>query len=359
MRVLQVFGILNRGGAETMIMNYYRNIDREKIQFDFVVNFEEEGAYEQEIKALGGRIFRVPRFKGYNIVGYTRAWYKLLKAHSEWQAIHVHNFKVAGIIFPIAKLLGRNKRIVHMHTSNPTYSASRRLGYETTKLLANVSTTHPVACSQEAGECYFGSRDFDVIKNAVDTKLFVFDPKVREQKRAELSLDNKFVIGHVGNMSPVKNHTFIVEVFEEVAKQDPSAHLLLIGAGSMFEQTKQLVKDKGLSERVTLTGSRSDVSQLMMAMDAFIFPSHFEGLPVTIVEAQATGLRILMSDVITPEVIVSDQVTTFALSQGASEWAGKILSYKEEYPREQSYKNIVKSGYDIDDNVRRLEQLYI
>ncbi len=359
-RVLQVFGILNRGGAETMIMNYYRNINRDNIQFDFVVNFKDEGAYESEIRELGGRIFRMPRFKGYNLLSFVLAWYKLLKEHREWQAIHIHNFKVAGLIFPIAKLLKRGVRVVHMHTANPTYTASRRIGYEMTKALANSYSTRLLACSNEAGECYYGKRKFSVINNAIDVDRFSFDENRRNTIRKEFNFqDNHFVLGHVGNFSAVKNHKFIIEIFSEVYKQDNRARLLLVGDGGLFEEIKELVKSKGLTEVVIFTGSRGDVADLMMAMDSFIFPSHFEGLPVTIVEVQASGLPAFISDVITKEVVVTDLVHTLPLSEGAKAWADRVLQYERSGKRDNFKEQIVASGYDVANNIKQLEQIYL
>ncbi len=359
-RVLQVFGILNRGGAETMIMNYYREMDREAIQFDFAVNFQQQGAYEPEIESLGGRIFRLPRFKGYNLITFLWAWFTLLRKHREWEVIHVHNFKVAGLIFLAARFAGARKKIVHMHTSNPTYSTSRRLGYTITKALANRHATHRIACSAEAGECYFGSRDFKVLRNAIDLNRFNFSEDVATKHREEFGFSaENFVVGHVGNFSKVKNHRFIVDVFCEVAKQSSEARLLLVGSGALLEETKRLVRERGIEDLVVFAGSRGDVNELLMAMDILLFPSEFEGLPVTIIEAQASGLRVVMSDVITREVIVTELVETLPLSLSATQWAERLLAHSERYGREQDSKSISKAGYNIADNIEELKSLYL
>ncbi len=354
-RILQVFGKLDRGGAETMIMNYYRNINREDIQFDFVVNFTDKGAYEDEILSLGGNIYRLPRFKGYNIFSYAATWWKFLKSHPEWDVIHVHNFKIAGIIFPIAKMLGIECRIVHMHTANANYSFLKRIGYYTTKFLANRWATDRFACGDDAGKSYFGKREFTVMNNAIDAKKFSFKGEAREAKRSELQIEDKFIVGHIGNFSTPKNHPFIIDIFKEVHTQNSNTTLLLVGAGELMDSMKQRVAEAGLSDSVIFTGSRPDVPELMQAMDVFLFPSLWEGLPVSVVEAQAAGLTVVMSDRITDKVAITPLVEILSLDDAPALWVEKILTPKE---RTDSYEAIRKAGYDIEENVKWLEKFY-
>lgn len=360
-RVLQVFGCLDRGGAESAMMNYYREIDRERIQFDFVTHFENIGAYEYEILGLGGRIFRVPRFTGYNIFQYSWAWIKLFREHREWSIIHVHIFTIAGVILPIAKFCGVRNRIVHCHsTSSPIFTHMQRVVNRSFRYLANRFQSVRLACSRDAGKYYFGANEFVVLHNAIDVSRFTFNEDVRSREREELSCGDSYVIGHVGRFNKPKNHPFIIEIFSEVYKRDPSAKLLLVGGGSIIkEQIEQQVERLGLSKSVIFTGVRSDIPELFQAMDLFLFPSLWEGLGIVTIEAQSAGLPTVISDKVPDAVMITDLAEKISLSETPSFWAEVILKYKGGNKRVDTYEKVRAAGYDIHDNVKWLENFYL
>ena len=360
MRVLQVFGKLDRGGAESMIMSYYREIDRTKIQFDFVVNFQEEGAYEDEIKRLGGNIYRLPRFKGYNIIQFVASWNKFLKTHlGTWDIIHIHNFKIAGIVFPIAKNIGVTRRIVHMHIANAKYSFARKMGYYLTKFLANRFSTDKLACSMDAGKAYFFDDNFIVMNNAIDIKKFIFDTQIRNYKREELNITDNFVIGHVGRLTNQKNHIFILDIFKELWLKCKSAKLILIGIGELEPELKSRVEELGLNESVMFLGSRSDVDELMQAMDIFLFPSLYEGLGIVAIEAQAAGLQTFISDTLPNAVMITNLAHEIPLKESAKIWADEILKHNNNYLRQSMLKQVREAGYEVSDNIKWLESFYL
>ncbi|MFI3277526.1 MAG: glycosyltransferase family 1 protein [Rikenellaceae bacterium] len=361
-RVLHVFGCLNRGGAETAIMNYYRKIDRTMVQFDFVTHFGEVGAYEEEILKLGGRIFRVPRFKGYNIASYLLAWRRLLLEHREWRTIHIHIFTISGVILPIAKMCGIPRRIVHCHsTSSPIFDPFTKLANRVFRLLANKLSTHRYACSDDAGRYYFSHRSFRVINNAIDAKKFTLNTEMRSDIREQFSIADCFVVGHVGRFNTPKNHPFTIDIFSELYKRDNNSRLMLVGAGSpVKEQIEAKVDSLGLSEAVIFTGVRGDIPDLMQAMDIFIFPSLWEGLGIVAIEAQAASLTTIVSDAVPDAAMITPLAKKLELSRGAEYWAEKILSYRDQaMSRRDTYDQIRAAGYDIDDNVKWLQDFYV
>ncbi len=360
LRILNVFAVLDRGGAETMVMNYYRNIDRSRIQFDFVVNTTRRGAYEDEIEALGGRVFRVSRFNGLNIISHMREWQNLFKDHPEWNIIHVHFFKVAGIIFPIAKKMGFKRLIVHSHIASPQYKLMATLGSFVMRSLANIYATDRLACSADAGRYYFGERDFTVMNNAIDAGKFIFSQSVRDQKQQELHIDSNFVVGHVGRFNVQKNHTYIIDIFSEVYKCNSNSKLLLVGIGDQLQlEIESRVTDLNLSDSVIFLGSRPDIPELMQAMDVFLFPSLWEGLGIVAIEAQAAGLPTIVSDEVPDAAMITDLADKISLKESAGHWAKAVLKHNNGYLRRNMYDEVSQAGYDIHDNVKWLENFYL
>jgi len=349
-RVLQVFAQMNRGGAETMIMNIYRNIDRSKIQFDFIVHTNEECAFDNEIAKLGGRIYQVPRYIGRNHLAYTRAWNTFFKNNREYKIIHGHVRSTASIYLKIARKYGL-KTIVHSHSTTS--------GDNLTALAKNVLqfplryiADYFFACSEYAGEWLFGksvkSRDnYYILKNAINTKEFLFNNEIRLKKRQDLNLEDKFVIGHIGRFHKLKNHKFLIDVFREVTSHIKNAVLLLIGDGELKEYILDKVIKMELSDKVIFAGVREDVPELLQAMDAFLFPSLHEGLPVTLIEAQAAGLPCIVSDEITKEVAITNLVKFLSLKTSISEWAKCIIEYSHGFHRNDMFQEISNAGYDV------------
>ena len=360
LRILQVFASLDRGGAETMIINLYRKIDRSKIQFDFIANESVTAyAYEEEIVAMGGRVYKVPRYRGFNHLNYQAAWRKLLSDHPEWRIVHGHHTSPAIAYMPVAKSLGRHT-IAHSHTLGGESSLKSNMK-RLLRLPVRFIADGLFACSESAAEWMFGSKSGQVhiMNNAIDVESFAYDERTRAQVRKELGLEDKFVLGHVGGFKRVKNHMFLIQVFKEVQKLRPGARLLLIGDGGLLNDVKDKVKQLGLEEFVQFAGVRADVSSLLSAMDVFVFPSLYEGVPVTLIEAQSAGLPCIISDTITNEVFVTALLEALSLSESAHVWAEKISRFSNGYDRKDTSNEIISAGYDIKQSVTELERFYL
>lgn len=349
-RVLHVFSCLNRGGAETMIMNLYRNIDRTKVQFDFIEHTSEPCDYDDEVKELGGKIYRFPRYTGKNHFKYKNAWNEFFQEHSEYKIIHGHIRSTAAIYLKIAKKYGLIT-IAHSHNT------SSGTGFQA--IVKNI-LQYPIryiadyffACSKSAGEWLFGEKicnsdNFFILKNAIDTKKFIFNEDIRAKKRRELQIEDKLVVGHVGRFHTPKNHNFIIKIFYEIQKQVPNAVLLLIGDGELRPKVEKQIEVLGIKDKVILTGVVPNVNDYMQAMDVFVFPSLFEGLPVALVEAQASGLPCVVSDVITREVAITPYIKYVSLNLSPEEWAKEVLISSRGIQRYKCAEMIVKAGFDV------------
>jgi len=360
-RILLVFGKMNRGGAETLAMNIYRNIDRSKIQFDFVVHTNERCHYDAEIEELGGKIYHFPQYNGKNHFKYKRIWDCFFKEHPEYKLIHAHMTGSASVFLPIAKKYG-------LYTISHSHIAKSQKGFRQMMInlyrypLKHISDSL-FSCSDIAGEWMFGKdvikRDnYHVIKNGVDVEKFSYNTKKRDEIRKELGLEGKFVVGNVGRLHEQKNHEFLINIFCEIEKQYPDSALIIIGTGELEEQLKNQVSKLGLDGKVLFLGIRGDVDAVLSAMDVFVMPSFREGLPVSLVEAQASGVRIVASDTISSEIYLTDLIEAHSLADSAQEWAETILKYKNGYDRANSSEDIKRAGYDIQNTVSWLQEFY-
>ncbi len=362
LRILHVIGIMNRGGAETMIMNLYRNIDRSKIQFDFVENSCDNAAYDREIESLGGKIFRCPHYNGKNHFQYKKWWNSFFQTHSgEYQIIHGHIGSTAAIYLKIAKRYGLYT-IAHSHSSG-TDRSLKSLLYQVMSRPTRSIADWFFACSDTAGRDRYGASvvsgdRYKVLNNAVDTKIFQFNPVTRAQTRAHLAIDQYTVLGHIGRFTGEKNHAFVLKIFKEILLLDPNCRLLLIGDGPLKRKMQGLAEELGVAENVLFLGIRSDVNRLVQAMDLLIFPSIYEGLPVTLVEAQTSGLPCVISDHIPKECILThDLVTIMSLESSAFDWAKHCLSRTNENRFDRRLE-IIDKGYDIKATARWLQGFY-
>ena len=353
-RVLCVFSTLDRGGAESMCMNLYRNIDRSKVQFDFVKHTHEKGAFEDEIISLGGRIYEAPRYKIYNYLQYRHWWITHLKKHSEHQIVHGHFFTISAVYFQFARELGRIT-IGHCHSAKPNgESLKSRLKAHSMKRVEKLSS-YCLACAEESGNWLYPHRKFKVINNAIDTQEFAFSGEKRQVIRNKLGLADEFVVGHVGNIAPVKNHTFLLDVFKEIHKIKHNSKLVLVGNGSQ-DELKQKAKRLGIDDDVIFTGARNDVSDILQSFDVFAFPSLSEGLPVTVVEAQAAGLKCFISEAVTKEVDITGRCEFLPIVDPKL-WADKILS--SELTKVDTSEQIKAAGYDIHTTAKQLQRFYL
>jgi len=358
-RVLQVIGGLNRGGAETMLVNLYKAIDKTKVQFDFVIHDSRQDAYIKDIEALGGKIYVFPKFTFKNYISYKKHWEKFLENHPEYKIIHSHVRSYAIVFVRVAKKLGI-KTIVHSHsTSNG--SGKKAFLKNLMQLPLRKECDYMFACSKISGQWLFGkdvvnAPNYKMIKNAIDTQKYVVDSSVRENMRSELGVEGKTVYGHVGRLSAPKNHKFLLEIFKEIVKKEPDSALLIVGQGECRKQIEEYTDELGLNDSVIMTGARGDIPEVLSAMDVFLFPSFWEGLPVTVVEAQASGLPCLVSDKVTEEVKVSDAVTYLPIDTGTDCWVSNALNLKGK--RFDVISDIKKAGFDVNDSARDLEEFY-
>lgn len=354
-RVLCVFSSLDRGGAESMCMNLYRHIDRTKVQFDFVKHTSSKGSFEDEIHDLGGRVYTAPRYRIYNYNQYKNWWISHLEEHPEHKIIHGHFFTISAVYFKFGKRLGRIC-IGHAHSSKRDAH-----DFKTKCKLILISkiekySDYCFSCSKESGEWLFPNKEYIVLKNAIDINSFSLSSDIRTRMRREFSIDDEtLLIGHVGNISAAKNHSFILDIFVEIKKLHQNSKLILIGAGSQ-DELRNKAKEAGIDNEVIFTGVRNDVNCLLQAMDVFVFPSIFEGLPVTVIEAQASGLKCFLSNRITDEVNVTGNCEFLPIDD-ALLWAKLINS--ADLTRKDCTQRIMESGYDIDTTALWLQNFYL
>ncbi|QUG40592.1 glycosyltransferase family 1 protein [Psychrobacillus sp. INOP01] len=361
-RVLQVFAQMNRGGAETMIMNLYRNIDRSKIQFDFIVHTEEKCAFDDEIYKLGGKIFRVPAYKGKNHMNYVKSWRNFFEQQPEYNIIHGHVRSTAAIYLKIAKKY-KLVTIAHSHSISSGTGLSAKVKDVIQYPIRNIAD-YLLACSKPAGEWLFGEiackrNNFYILNNAIDTKKFVYSEKIRNGKRNEFPIKNKLVLGHVGRFNASKNHDFLIDIFKAVCDRNENAVLMLVGDGELRKTIEKKVNDLDLGEKVIFTGVREDIDELIQAMDMFVFPSLYEGLGIVLIEAQVSGLPCVVSDKIPKEAIITSNVEQVRLNNSPKIWSEVILTRLEGYERISPIVEIKNHGYDIEDSQRWLQKFYL
>lgn len=365
-RILNLFTIMNRGGAETMVMNYYRKIDRSKVQFDFMVHRQERGAYDDEIEAMGGRIFRMCPIYPQNFGRYKKMLKVFFDEHPEYKILHSHMSELGYYAFREAEKHGVKVKVCHAHNAPVKESMNLKekgqllfRDYFKKKMLPY--SDHLFICGEEAGNWLYGEENknrFVMMNNAVDAEKFRYSPAVRDEVRKELELDGKFVLLNVGRFNPQKNHTFILDIFKEIKNIHSDSVLLLAGNGTLENEIKEKCHALGLDDSVHFLGLRSDIDRLLQSADIFLFPSLYEGLPVTMVEAQSSGIKCFISDVIPQQCVLTDDVTALNLQKGAKHWAESITALCEGYERKDRYEDMIKADFDINANAKWLCDFY-
>ncbi len=377
-RILNVVGRMDRGGIETLIMNIYRNIDRDKVQFDFLAHYGKHNAdYNEEIRALGGRIYEMPVIKTTEKAYYSRifkyiaALKRFFKEHPEYHVVHGHMTNTASIYMPIARKYGNvGCRIAHSHMAQTQKSVGKFTDVVTDILRKPLKkyVTDQFACSEAAAAWLFSRDDIEggkvrYVHNAVDTDIFRYDPVKRDNIRSSLGISlQQTVVGHVGRFYHPKNHEFIIEIFEEYKKLDPTSVLLLVGEGELMTSIREQVKEKDLESSVIFTGVRTDVADIMCAMDLFLMPSRYEGLPVVGVEAQANGLPCLFSDAVPDEVDLTGKCLFANLSKPSNQWAEDISLLLQKHAgsdRVATQQDIIDAGYDIKQVAKDMQAFYL
>lgn len=356
-RILQVVSSMDMGGIESFLMNLYRSIDRNVVQFDFLMHREVPTYFDAEIESLGGRIHRLPPILPNTFLRYLVALSKFFQAHPEYRVIHCHNNAYSMFVLREAQRHGVPVRIAHSHCAFPTLGMVKLLTYDYCRRKINRYTTHRFACSIPAGEWLYSGASFEVFPNAIDAQKFRFSPDDRSRVRRELELGDDFTVMHVGRFDEGKNQGFLLEAFALLRKELPEARLVLIGDGPTRSDLQQRAAELLPPGAVIFPGIRSDVAALLQAADVFAFPSKFEGLPVTVIEAQAAGLPCVKSSAVTDEVSVTELVTSLPIDD-ASAWAQMILA-KRDIQRQDTYSAICESGFDIETAAHDLQQFYL
>lgn len=362
-RILMLFTILNRGGAETMVMNYYRNIDRTRVQFDFLVHREERGAYEDEIEALGGRIYRMMPLYPLTFGKYQKQISNFFDEHPEYRIIHGHCSELGYFIYKEAHKRRIPVIIAHAHSANAMWD--KKWFFRTYfKYAMRKYVTHFFTCGEEAGVWLAGKKlgkKAVLQRNSIDTQRYRYSSETSAKVRKSLGIPaDCAVIGHVGSFQKVKNHAFLIDVFQKLHQRYPLTRLVLVGEGSLRMEMMQRVKDLELEEAVLFLGSRSDVPDLLKAMDVFVFPSLWEGLSVAMMEAQSAGLPCVVSDTIPKEVGMTDLVTFVSLNESIDTWIAAIeKAWSKENDRSRYPALVAAKGYDIQQNVVWLQNYYV
>ncbi|MEH7112580.1 glycosyltransferase family 1 protein [Neobacillus niacini] len=357
-KILHVVVNMNRGGAETLLINLYRNIDRSKVQFDFLTC--KKGVFDSEIEEMGGKIHRIPYITEVGHKGYIKALDKFFLANSYYNIVHSHMDKMSGLILRAAKKANIPVRIAHSHNtqSEGNFLAKIYKWYagSNIKKFAN----YRFACSNAASNWLYGENaESQIIKNGVDLTKFSFSNQLRNQVRKELGINSDtFVVGHVGRFNHQKNHTFLIDIFKEYWNKNSNSILILIGDGSLRKQIEQKVRDCNIENHVKFLGIRSNIYELIQAFDVFVFPSLHEGLPVTIMEAQAVGISCLVSDTVTTEVDVGIGLVSFLSLGNKSIWAKELQLVKKSAVN-TFHIALRENGYDILDAANNLEDYYL
>ena len=356
MKVLQIIGSMDVGGAETMIMNIYRKIDRTQIQFDFLVSVEKECFYDKEIMQLGGNIHHTVA-KSRNPVKFCIDLWNLIR-QNKYAIVHVHaSNAMAAIPAIVAALAGVKKRIVHSHNSSDNCNRVLHLAM---RPILNVIATDKFSCSDLASKWMFG-RNLDAVRTVnspIDCLLFRHNADMREKMRSSLGLKTEKTYVHVGRFSKQKNHSFLIDIFEEIYRKDSNSVLLLIGTGELQPEIEAKVAGLNLEASVRFMGIRADVYNVLQACDGFLFPSLHEGLPLTLIEAQAAGLRCYVSDVITKQVEITGLIEMTALTKTPEEWAEIVLSSIERQVDKEQCNKLVFALFDANSVARQFAQGY-
>lgn len=365
-RVLQVVGRMDRGGIENMIMNLYRHIDRDKVQFDFLAHYGREAAFNDEIRAMGGRIYEMPALKDeehvyyWRLFAYIRALKRFFKEHKEYKIIHGHMTNTAAIYMPIARKNGVTCLISHSHN---THGKAELLGTVTDFLQKPIYkyATDFFACSEGAEHWFYPQELIDsgrvhILPNAVDAAKFRFNPEARERIRKELSLEGKTVIVCVARFRFEKNQSFLIDALEYMKKEHPDVVLVFAGDGPCEDEVKEKTGAHNLEENTRFLGARTDIPDILSASDAFALPSIFEGLPVTVIEAQANGLHCVVTEGLTDEMNVLNMVKY--VPHSPEKWA-QALWQASQQQRLDTYEQIKAQGYDINTTAPMLQNFYL
>lgn len=361
LRILHVVVNMNRGGAETLVMNLYRNVDRSKVQFDFLTC--KAGVFDSEIAEMGGKVYRLPYVTDVGHTAYVKQLNQFFKENSHYTIVHSHMDKMSGLVLRAAEKANIPVRIAHSHNTQSEGGLASKVYKWYAGSNIKRSATHLYACSNAAAQWLFKNQSNEtfILKNGIECDKFKFSSDVREQIRKELQLDKEsLVIGHVGRFNHQKNHLFLLEVFAQLIKAVPNAKLILVGGGTLHSKIEEKITELQVEENVKLLGVREDIHLLLQAFDAFVFPSLHEGLPVTLIEAQGAGLPCIISDAITKEVDMGIELVQSLPLTDKNVWVETLLNVtNRNLSRKISEKALNQKGYNIRKTAELIQKSYI
>ncbi len=363
LRVLHSVSYMARAGIETMLMNYYREVDRNEIQFDFLANKPAPGEYDEEIRRMGGRVFVSPGLNPLHFPKYKRFVADLVKNDPEIKIVHAHNEAMGYYALKSARDAGVRIRIAHAHNTQIIRDYKYPLKLVCKQLLPGAATDY-WSCGRDAGIYYYGEKRWKesgfILHNAINVSRFAFRQEERDRLRRLHDLDDCFVIGHVGRFNVQKNHSRLLDIFAQIVKIVSYARLVLIGVGELEQSVKEKARALGIQEKTLFLGQMADVSGWYQAMDCFVLPSLFEGLPVVGIEAQAAGLPCFFSDQVTDEVLLSPEAHRISLQAEDAAWAKEILTAKHpKTDRTRGMDVVRQAGYDIHAEAKKLQEIYL
>ena len=361
-RVAQIMGKWLGGGVEAVVMNYYRHIDRTKIQFDFICDEDSTNIPYEEIEQLGGKLILIPPYQ--RAFKYHKALKRVLK-EGNYKIIHSHISTMSVFSLFAAKCAGVPVRIAHSHSTTNKKEKKKNLMKQVLRPFSKVFATDYMCCSELAGRWLFGDKEYNkgnvyLLNNAIDLDKFKYNEPLRKKKRKELGIkDDTLVIGHIGRFVAQKNHDYLIDIFNDIHKKNNNSILLLAGQGPLMEDIKNKVKELNLDDSVKFLGQRNDANELYQAFDVFLLPSLYEGLPVVGVEAQAAGLLCYLSDDMTKETKVLDITKFMSLNNASEEWANNILDDVKKYKRIDTSKEMTAKNFNIKEEAKKLEEYYL
>lgn len=355
-RILYVSGgTIDNGGISSYMRSYYKNLDKEVLQIDFLVHGE-KSIHDDEILSQGGIIYYAPT-KRKNFFENKRITTDILKS-GKYRIVHSHMDGMNGLFLREAKKFGIPVRISHSHNTDfLTRNPLKRMLHKFSRSLIGKYATEFWACSQEAGEWLYGDKEFQIIRNAIDIEKFEFRLATRERIREELNLKGKFVVGHIGRLSYQKNQAFLIDTFSEFNKMNPESVLILVGGGYRDNELEKKAKQLSLIGKIIFLGEREDVSEILNCFDVFVFPSRFEGLGIVVIEAQTNGLYCICSTNVPNEVNVTGNVSFYSLENSPSHWAEAIsgISSRDLHAKEK----VFASKYEITSEAKILQERYL
>ena len=361
-RVASVIGRYIGGGVEAVTINYYRNIDKNKVQLDFICDEDSTNIPYEEIEKMGGKVIIIPSYS--KPFKYHKELKKVLK-EGNYKIIHSNINTLSVFSLFAAKCAGVPVRIAHSHSTTNKKEKKKNLMKQVLRPFSKVFATDYMCCSELAGRWLFGNKEYDkgnvyLLNNAIDLDKFKYNESLRKKKRKELGIkDDTLVIGHIGRFVAQKNHDFLIDIFNEIYKKNNNSILLLAGQGPLMEEIKNKVKDLNLDDNVKFLGQRNDANELYQAFDVFLLPSLYEGLPVVGVEAQASGLLCYLSDDMTKETKVLDITKFMSLNNTPEEWANNILDDVKKYKRIDTSKEMTAKNFNIKEEAKKLEEYYL